>query len=381
MKYSIITQFFLLVFISSILFSCQKEQSFSISGQITDAENKILYLEQVGISKINILDSVQLNPSGNYKFKQPRPVYPDFYRLRLGNQMINLAIDSTESLTVNAPTNTFATDYSLNEENTVNLKIKELTLLQLQCSKEYNRLSKQFNDKEIDAKIFEEEAYKVINNYKNHAKEIIDSDFTSLAAYYALFQQINNFIIFDLYNQEDHKLFGALANIWDVFYPKSPRAMQLKKMYLTSRASFREITPLVIDSVDSRTLFDISLPSLDGKEIRLSEVGNGKVVLIDFTSYAVENSPGHNRMLAELHNKFDNLVIYQVSLDADDHFWKNATINLPWICVRDPKSIYSTVAQTYNVTQIPSTFLMNKNGVIVYKVDDYKNLEKEIQKL
>ena len=381
MKYSIITQFFLLTFISSILFSCQKEQSFSISGQITDAENKILYLEQIGISKINKLDSVQLNTSGNYKFKQPRPVYPDFYRLRLGNQMINLAIDSTESLTVNAPANTFATDYSLNEENTVNLKIKELTLLQLQSSKEYNRLSKQFNDKEIDAKIFEEEAYKVINNYKNQAKEIIHFDFINLSAYYALFQQINSFIIFDPYNKEDNKLFGAVANAWIVFYPESPRAVQMKNIYLTSRASFREINPLVIDSVDSRTLFDISLPSLDGKEIRLSEVSNGKTVLIDFTSYAVESSPGHNRMLAELHNKFDNLVIYQVSLDADDHFWKNATINLPWICVRDPKSIYSTVAQTYNVTQIPSTFLMNKNGVIVYKVDDYKNLEKEIQKL
>ena len=203
MKYSIITQFFLLVFISSILFSCKKEQSFSISGQITDAENKVLYLEQIGISKINKLDSVQLNTSGNYKFKQPRPIYPDFYRLRLGNQMINIAIDSIESLEINAAANTFATDYSLDEENTVNLKIKELTLLQLQSSKEYNRLSKQFNDKEIDDKIFEDEAHKVINNYKDKAKEIIYSDFVSLAAYYALFQQINNYIIFDPYNKEE----------------------------------------------------------------------------------------------------------------------------------------------------------------------------------
>ena len=51
------------------------------------------------------------------------------------------------------------------------------------------------------------------------------------------------------------------------------------------------------------------------------------------------------------------LEVYQISLDADEHFWKTSADNLPWICVRDPQGVYSTYLSLYGVTGLPATFL------------------------
>ena len=59
----------------------------------------------------------------------------------------------------------------------------------------------------------------------------------------------------------------------------------------------------------------------------------GKVVLLDFSVFQSPAGAPHNMMLRELYNKYakDGLEIYQVSLDADEHYWKTAAGNLPWV--------------------------------------------------
>ncbi|MCC8147202.1 MAG: AhpC/TSA family protein, partial [Bacteroidales bacterium] len=383
MKETIIYKLLPLFTLSILFFSCKdKKQEFTISGEITNANNKTLYLEHVGISRITLVDSAQLN-SEKFKFKQERPKKaPDFYRLRLGNQMINLAVDSTETIYVKSNANTFATEYTLDEKGTKNKNIQELTLLQIKTRKEYNDLVNQFDANQLTNEEFKEKAYATINQYKDKAKEFIGQDFKSAVAYFALFQQINNLLIFNPYDKEDNKLFGALANSWNIHYPESDRAVQLKNLYVNAKASFREINPLVLNEASGKTLFDINLPDINNKEIRMSEACKGKVTIIDFTAYSMEGSPTHNLLLAELYRKYKEkgLEIYQVSLDADNHIWKNAAVNLPWICVIDPQSLYSDVATLYNVADIPTTFVMNREGEIVFRVENYVDLEKEVVK-
>ena len=183
--------------------------------------------------------------------------------------------------------------------------------------------------------------------------------------------------IFDIYSREDNKLYGAVANAWNTFYPESPRALQLKNIFTGSLSVLREEqAALDIQAVDSKTMFDIALPSLDGKTVRLSEIADGKVVLIDFTAYTAKGSPAHNMQLAELYDRYHSqgLEIYQISLDADIHLWKNAAVNLPWICVRDPESMYSSIAKKYNVTEIPTSFIWNRKGEIAARIEDYSTL-------
>ena len=67
-------------------------------------------------------------------------------------------------------------------------------------------------------------------------------------------------------------------------------------------------------------------------------------------------------------------MIYQVSLDADEHFWKTTADNLPWISVRDANGIYSNVAAMYNVKEVPSLFLINRNSELSARGETIKRL-------
>jgi peroxiredoxin len=366
--------------LACVLVSCgEKKQQFTISGEISGNTNKTLYLENVGTAKIVVLDSAKVE-SGSFKFKQGRPAVPGFYRLRLGNQVINLAIDSTETIIVKADTAHFAGNYTLEGDVYESQKIKELTLLHAQTAKQYTELQKQQEAGELSIDQYVQAVNAVIDSYKTAAKPYIISDFLAPSAYFALFQQINNLFIFDIYDKDDNKLFGAVANAWNQAYPESPRALQLKNIYTGSRAVLRGEKPVEVQESSSATVFDISLPSLDGQEIRLADAGQGKVTLIDFTAYAGAGSPVHNRQLAELYTKYQSqgLEIYQISLDTDGHLWQNAAANLPWIRVRDEQSIYSPLIQKYNVRDIPTTYIRDREGEIVARIEDYSTLNKTV---
>jgi peroxiredoxin len=141
-------------------------------------------------------------------------------------------------------------------------------------------------------------------------------------------------------------------------------------------------TQLQAREVNGQDYFDISLPSIDDKDIRLSYIGKGKVVLLDFTAYELKDAPLHNRSLNEAYAKYKSqgFEIFQVSLDADKHFWKNAAVNLPWICVIDPQSVYSETAKRFNVKDIPLAFIFDRKGEIVERIEQFDDLDKIIVK-
>ena len=129
------------------------------------------------------------------------------------------------------------------------------------------------------------------------------------------------------------------------------------------------------------SFLDIELPDVHGENTKLSSVATGKVVLINFTAYMSEWSPALNMEFGDLYTRYHDkgLEIYQISLDSDLHFWKNAASNLPWTCVRDPQSVYSQTAALYNVKQLPAIFILDRKGNLVKRVDDVKKLEADIK--
>ena len=129
------------------------------------------------------------------------------------------------------------------------------------------------------------------------------------------------------------------------------------------------------------SFLDIELPNVKGESLKLSEIATGHVVLINFTAYQAEWSPALNLKLGDLYTQYhtQGLEIYQISLDSDVHFWRNAASNLPWICVRDPQSVYSQVAGLYNVKQLPTSFILDRKGNLVKRIDDINNIEKDVK--
>lgn len=364
------------------LSACNNSSDFTVKGVVAGADGQLMYLENVGISNVVTLDSIKLAPGGKFKFTEKRPEYPDFYRLRLNNQLINFAVDSTETISFVADAGTFATSYSV--EGSENSKaIKAITLAQLDANQAISRLRKEYEDKMISDTTYRMKVLAAADAYKEVAWKYIYSAPMSTAAYFALFQQIDGLLFFDLYDRKDVKAYGAVATSYNHTYPESPRSKHLYNLTLQSMKVLRAQRPVDYSNVETKEIsfLDIELPDVRGEVVKLSTVAPGKVVLINFTAYQTEWSPALNMALGELYTKYHDqeLEIYQVSLDSDFHFWRNGASNLPWVTVHDPQSVYSQVAGLYNVKQLPALFILDRKGNLVKRVEDVKKLEADVK--
>ena len=362
--------------------ACNNSSDFIVKGVVAGADGQLMYLENVGISNVVTLDSIKLAPGGKFKFTEKRPEYPDFYRLRLNNQLINFAVDSTETISFVADAGTFATSYSV--EGSENSKaIKAITLAQLDANQAISRLRKEYEDKMISDTTYRMKVLAAADAYKEVARKYIYSAPMSTAAYFALFQQIDGLLFFDLYDRKDVKAYGAVATSYNHTYPESPRSKHLYNLTLQSMKVLRAQRPVDYSNVETKEIsfLDIELPDVRGEVEKLSTVAPGKVVYINFTANHTEWSPALNMALGELYTKYHDqeLEIYQVSLDSDFHFWRNGASNLPWVTVHDPQSVYSQVAGLYNVKQLPALFILDRKGNLVKRVEDVKKLEADVK--
>ena len=363
--------------------ACNNEPAFKVQGEVTDAADKMLYLEQTGLDGIVALDSVELGSNGTFSFSAARPEAPDFYRLRIEDKVINFSVDSTETVEVKADYKNFATDYNIQGSES-NQKIKELVLLQTDLQERVNKLAQSG----IPVGIVQDRLSRMVNAYKNNVKRnYIFVGPNKPYAYFALFQVLNGYMIFDpLNNKEDVKCFAAVATSMNNLYPHADRSRNLYNMVIKGMKNTRapQVKPLDIpaDKIQETSIIDIPLMDINGTTRHLTDL-KGKVVLIDFTAYGSAESGARNLLLREIYDKYapQGLEIYQISLDTDEHFWKTAADNLPWICVRDPQGPYSTYVNLYGVTKLPTAFLVSRNNELSMRIGEKTNLEEAIKKL
>lgn len=370
-----------------LLSACHSGDKFTIKGHVSDADSKTIYLEAATLNGITTLDSLKLKGNGTFSFSQPRPESPEYFRLRVDNKTINFAIDSTETVVVEAPYNNFATAYNV-EGSENNERIKELTLKQIELQKNVNELIASMRAHKLNYSQYEDSMAVLLKNYKDDVKMnyIFTAPNTS-AAYFALFQKLNDFLIFDPMNSKDDiKCFAAVATSLESAYPHAIRTKNLYNIAIkgmkNTRTPQEKVLELPEEVISETGLIDIDLRDMRGQSRKLSDL-KGKVVLLDFTVYQTQTGVPHNMMLNDLYSKYagKGLEIYQVSLDADEHFWKTSASNLPWITVRDENGVYSTNAAVYNVQEIPSVYLINRKNELEMRGGDINELERKIQSL
>lgn len=369
------------------LSSCNSDPKFNVKGEISGADGKMLYLEASALAGITPLDSVKLKGNGTFGFKQLRPESPEFYRLRLEDKVINFSVDSTETITIKAPFNEFSTAYNVDGSDNSE-RIKELTLKQIKLQADVDALVKAAQANKLGNDTFEDSLAILLKNYKDDVKvNYIFAAPNKAAAYFALFQKLNNYLIFDpLNSKEDIKCFAAVATSLNNYYPHADRSKNLYNIVIkgmkNTRTPQQKTIELPQEKIAETGVIDIALRDMKGNVRKLTDL-KGKVVLLDFTVYQNAVAAPHNLMLRDLYNKYaaDGLEIYQVSLDADEHFWKTSADNLPWVCVRDENGIYSTTAALYGVAQLPAIFLINRNNELRARGEDIKDLEASIKSM
>lgn len=377
---------FLLVASLLLLSSCNsKGKSFSIKGEIASADGQVLYLEHRGLGGLEIIDSLKLKENGKFSFKEQAPVNPEFYQLRLGEQIIVFAVDSIEQLQLTADASDLYNSYKI-EPTILNEQIKKVMNMQGVAKKDIADLMSQHKNKEIADVAFMEKVDSVLSVYKTFANNLILGNPSSAAAYYAVFQKIDDYLIFDPYDKRDYAMFGAVATSWNRFYPETPRTKHLYEFTMNAlrvrKQQEQQISLVDNITVTESQLPDISLLNVKGQATSLSSF-RGSVVLLDFTAYKTDFSLQHNQTIARVYDKYKSkgMVVYQISFDSDTHFWKNVSAELPWTTVYDPQSVNSTLLKGYNVRELPTAYILNKEGDVVKRVEDFGQLEQYIGEL
>ena len=361
---------------------------FHVKGNITKAKDSVLYFENMSLDGPVAIDSVKLSESGEFSFSDDAPGAPEFYRLRIANQIINLSVDSTETITVKADYPRMSTGYTVEGSEQCNV-IKDLALKQINLQAFVMGIE---NNPAIGYDAVEDTIVKTIEKYKEYIKlNYIYKQPMKASSYFALFQTIGNRLIFNpRQSKEDIKAFAAVATSWDTYYPNSLRGKNLHNIAIEGMknvrilenklaASQRGIDP---SKVNVSNIIEIALADNHGNQRRLTDM-KGRVVLLDFHVFGAEGSTQRIMKLREIYNKYHSkgLEIFQVSFDPDEHFWKTQTAALPWICVHDDAAMNSNLLTLYNIQQLPTFFLVDKSNVLYKRDAQIKNLDAEIQSL
>ena len=372
--------------------ACQPQvDRFTLNGRIVEADGKTLYLDHIALNKVEVIDSVKLSAEGEFSFSPAASADCfEFYRLRIDNKVINLVIDSTETVSVQASLPVMQIAYQVEgSENSVQLK--DLVMRQMGLLNDLRRLSSQYGNS--DPAVLQSRVLEMVDVFKSE----IMTDFIlpnpgSPCAYYALFLSINGQMLYNPQgDRQDAKCYAAVATQMDMLYPDAVRTTHLHNVALkglartspsrnaaASEDAVQQFENLIVET----GIIDIALPDYKGKERKLSDL-KGNVVLLDFTAYKTEYSPNYNLLMRSLYDKYSDrgFQIYQVSVDADQSFWVNTASNLPWVCVYDEESTYSTYLKSYNVTSLPTVFLIDRDGNITDRPDKTDELEGKIEAL
>jgi peroxiredoxin len=380
-----ITSILMSGFVAMAMVACSGNK-YHVNGKLANAEDSILYFEHVGLNGINEVGQIKLNGEGRFEFSGDSPEAPEFYRLRISDQIINIAIDSTETVTINAEYPQMATNYEVSGSAN-NQKIKELALKQIQLQDKAIALEQGGT---LTPSEFRDSLMRMVNAYKEEVKNdyIFTAPYQSYA-YFALFQTIGQWLIFDPKNNpEDVKVFAAVATSWDTFHPGALRGENLHNIAIEGMKNVRILqskqqVPVVDESkIVESGVIEVSLPDNKGRQQNLTDQ-RGKVVLLDFHIFGMEDSPKRILSLREYYNKYhaQGLEIFQVSLDQDEHYWKQMTAALPWICVRDADALNSQLVISYNLQSLPEFFLIDRNNNLIKRSSQIADLDAEIKKL
>ena len=365
--------------------SCSNNK-FNVEGQIANANDSVLYFENVGLEGIQVLDSVKLSGDGNFAFSGDPTEAPEFYRLRIADQIINVSIDSTETVQIKAEYPGMAANYTISGSDNCE-KIRELTMKQMDLQAKAIAIQQ---NTALGVKVIGDSIQSLINIYKDDVmKNYIYKEPNKAYAYFALFQTIGQWLIFNPRTEkEDIRAFAAVATSWDTYYPHAERGQNLHNIAIEGMKNQRIVAAqnqdLEVDAskVSEAGVLDIALTDNRGQMRHLTDL-KGQVVLLDFHIFAMDESPARILMLRELYNKYhaQGFEVYQVSLDPDEHFWKQQTAALPWVNVRDADGVNSQRLMLYNVQSIPDFFLIDRGNNIVSRAANIKDLEAEIKKL
>lgn len=342
------------------LAACSSDSDgWSVKGRIDNAAGKQLIVETGTFVGWTPVDTVEIASDGSFTASGEAKGYPDIYRLCIDGSTVYFPIDSVETITIEGSLPALESNYTLGGSTDAEMIMAV--------------------DREISAVVARVGIDSALTDpvMKRSLTEILLRDPKSITAYYIVSRRLGGRLIFDPTNRNDHRVIGAVANSFTHYRPTDPRTSMLANLYLSHRRVARTDT-IVGTSIGH---YPISLYDKTGTRCSLdSVIARNKVTILNFTSYDADQSPAFNRELHDIYTRWHDrgVEIYQVGVTADAASWRAAARPLPWVTVVNAPEDGTAVLSTYNVVNLPVTFVINADGDITERVDDPADLSAAI---
>ncbi len=335
------------------------EPSFTVKGEIENADGGSIVLEKADHAGFWIpLDSARLSSSGKFSIKRAAPSAPEIFRLRYGNEYVYFPIDSIETVTLKAPANAFATEFTL--EGSDNAQQME------RFEKELIAFSPMAGNPDSTA------------SFKRHIySEYLQNSHASVVSYYILTKVVGSKSLFG--EDGDDRYFAAVATAFRQYRPDDPRTALLEDVASRMRRERRSRSGqrTVIEAPEIN-LVEIELPDEDGNKIKLSEYVGNIPTLLMFCDLSDAETPAINARL-RTRSEQGKFKVYQIGLDKDRLQWRNAAKNLPWATLYggSPQEAAS-LAQDYMIPSLPAFFIIDANGNLTARANDVNDALKRL---
>ncbi len=374
---------FLIVLIVAIIgFSCSSTQT-EISGLISGGEDMSMTLERLDVNRTSMIDSVRTDKDGSFSIKLGLEE-PELYILKNDTgAIINLLVTPGEKISVNTSYDTFGSAYEVSgsiESEGIRILVQQLDQTR-QTLDSLQLVAGDIGDPENPQFELVRNTYaQTIIKQKRFTIKYLVEHMSSLSSVYALYQKYNEEILI-LNQEQDLQYFKAVADSLEVTHPNSSLTLSLRADIQQRVASFEEAIKLnnLLDMADEASgLLDLSIPDRDGNEIALSSL-TGKVFLVTFWASGNSTSIQTLVQLQSTYKKYHEkgFEVYAISLDNNKINWMNAMDfnEFSWINVSELSFPESKAALLYNITALPTSYLVNREGDIVAKNLYGRNLE------
>lgn len=346
------------VIAASFLASCAAStptDTFELSGQIENAGDVKKVLLYEGES---VIDSASLDKNHQFRFERTA-TGANLYTLIVGYQPYLFVLENGDKVE-------FKTDLKEDEAlytvkgSEVSAKLQRLAVIRGEFQKEQMALQSEFekrigageNESNVQQELMEK-SYQSTQESGKEVAEFSNENRDNLAGFYGY---LFLFSIDPAGYEKEIIAYGeeAKARFVDNHYVQSfaTHIAQLKPLSIGQKApDFESLTP-------------------EGKKVKLSDF-KGKYVLLDFwASWCAPCREENPNIVAQYHAfKDKGFTVLGVSLDKTQGAWVNAikADKLDWTQVSDLKQWDSEAGKLYNITAIPSSFLISPEGEIIGK--------------
>ena len=141
----------------------------------------------------------------------------------------------------------------------------------------------------------------------------------------------------------------------------------------------KEYAPPKEENLEGQPAPDFSLPSLNGKTYKLSDL-KGKVVLLDFWATWCPPCREELPFIEKLHKEFSGKGLVVLGINDEDKATVQQFVNQQKLTFTNLLDSQGTTARAYKVTAIPRVILIDKDGKIVKDITGYSKENEKILK-